>query len=316
MTKKEANGGEDTEVLVVNASAVQEDEDDDEAAHGPGWAAAERFASAASEWAQLPLGNSTLPVVSRWDPWSARAKFETNRSGVLHLDARFRPRSRRTVLAYLSGGMSGKATASEDGFTVFPCIETDDMDSKEVARRHKLCSRARRHVQHAHDRLLQTRDEGLLLPDDKQLAFFEAHPELAALPKEAGGVRPVDWQWTADHDAVAEEKSNARADPLYALAEAMCHGKAPGLVIEPVAGAAVLFEVSTAGRRGTLEPDWHLWHAGCRPKSGRGHRWTAQLFFEAPAAIGGDSAQHVPSSQCADDGSDVRSCPSNPSEKN
>ena len=56
----------------------------------------------------------------------------------------------------------------------FPCIETDEMPPKEVARRQKLCSRAMRHLQYAHDKLMALRDQGLALPPEKQqLGKFE-----------------------------------------------------------------------------------------------------------------------------------------------
>merc|ERR1719203_530636 len=99
------------------------------------------------------------------------------------------------------------------------------MESAEAARRLKLCSRAHRHIQLANDRLVQVHQEGLKLPPSQQFAFLEEHPELTALPKPtASGVRPVNWQWTAAHDAVSESAGALRADPLFALAEAMCHG--------------------------------------------------------------------------------------------
>lgn len=42
------------------------------------------------------------------------------------------------------------------------------MPPKEVARRQKLCSRAMRHLQYAHDKLMALRDQGLALPPEKQ----------------------------------------------------------------------------------------------------------------------------------------------------
>lgn len=48
------------------------------------------------------------------------------------------------------------------------------MPPKEVARRQKLCSRAMRHLQYAHDKLMALRDQGLALPPEKQqLGKFE-----------------------------------------------------------------------------------------------------------------------------------------------
>merc|ERR1711879_951772 len=115
------------------------------------------------------------------------------------------------------------------GFTVFPCVETDDMDAKEAKRRRKLCSRAGRHTQLAHDALMRIRDRGLSLAPEKQFEFLRDNPALGALAGEdAYGQRPVDWRWTPEHDAIATDESSGfvRIDALHALAEAMCRGKA------------------------------------------------------------------------------------------
>lgn len=279
----ETNGGED--FCVLNQTAAMEDAiDEAEVTHDvEGWDAVARFEGAAAVWTGRPLGE-TSSVVTRWEPWVPAF----NRSGLLHMDARFRPFHQFSVLAYLSGGKSpGRKTGgdSDDGYTVFPCIETDDMDAKEVSRRHRLCTRALRHVQHVHDKLLRTHAEGLELPPEKQLAFLEEHPELIALPKVvANGTRPVDWQWTAAYDAVSDSPGSSRADPLFALADAMCRGKAPGLRIAPESGSALLLEASKRDRSGRFVPDWRLWHAGCSPMPARGRRWTLQLFIDGQAA--------------------------------
>mmetsp|Transcript_117027 Transcript_117027/g.377651 ORF Transcript_117027/g.377651 Transcript_117027/m.377651 type:complete len:191 (+) Transcript_117027:1592-2164(+) len=162
------------------------------------------------------------------------------------------------------------------------------MEAAELRRRQKLCSRARRHIQLAHEKLLAVHAEGLALPPSRQLAFLEEHPELTTLPETtADGTRPVNWQWTAGHDAAeAAPPAPLRAEPLAALAEAMCRGEAPGLRVVPMAGAALLLEAAAPGHRGGLPvPDWRLWHAGCSPGRGRGRRWTLQFFFDdAPKA--------------------------------
>lgn len=281
----ETNGGEEFCVLNKTAAleeAIDEEEVDFETADG--WEAAARFESAAGKWAQRPVGG-TSAVVTRWEPWVPAF----NRSGLLHLDARFRPSHQFTVLSYLSGGKSSgskKGGDADDGFTVFPCIETEDMDQKEAARRHRLCSRAQRHVQHVHDKLLRTHAEGLELPPEKQLAFLEEHPELVTLQKQgANGTRPVDWLWTAAFDAVAESPGSSRADPLFAVADSMCRGQAPGLRVAAESGAAVLIEASSRDRRGRFVPDWRLWHAGCSPLPSRGRRWTVQLFMNGEPAM-------------------------------
>jgi len=277
----ETNGGEES--CVLNRTAALEEAIDEAEVNGEGWEVVARFEAEAAKWAQRPVGGESA-VVTRWEPWAPAF----NRSGLLHLDARFRPFHQFTVLTYLSGGKSSGRTKggdADDGFTVFPCIETEDMDQKEAARRSRLCSRAQRHVQHVHDKLLRTRAEGLELPPEKQLAFLEQHPELIALPKEvANGTRPVDWQWTAAYDAVANSSGSSRADPLFAVADSMCRGQAPGLRVAAESGAAVLIEASSRDRRGRFSPDWRLWHAGCSPMPARGRRWTVQLFMDGEPA--------------------------------
>mmetsp|Transcript_82791 Transcript_82791/g.208881 ORF Transcript_82791/g.208881 Transcript_82791/m.208881 type:complete len:246 (-) Transcript_82791:155-892(-) len=210
---------------------------------------------------------------------------------MLHLDARHRPRNLRTVLAYLSGteavaaGGAAPQQGIEDGLTVFPCVETDDMPAAEAARRRKLCSRAQRHLDLATEKLRNLHREGLSLPPEQQYEFLEQHPELWSLHlPEADGSLPVDYQWTPGHDAASAEKGPTRADPLFALAEAMCRGKAPGLRVAPVSGAALLVESASKGSKGTLAPDWATWHTGCSPGVGNGRRWTVQLFLDAAAA--------------------------------
>jgi len=69
-------------------------------------------------------------------------------------------------------------------FPRFPCIETEDMEPKEVKRRQKLCSRALRHLQRAHEKLMALRAQGMELPPSKQYQFLEDHPELSGLPRE------------------------------------------------------------------------------------------------------------------------------------
>ncbi|CAK0797482.1 unnamed protein product [Prorocentrum cordatum] len=273
------NGGDDFCVLDPRMAAAGAE---------PGWQAVSRLQASAAKWAGLSVGSAT-PVVSRWETWSAAS--DLNRSGILHLDARMRPQSRRTVLAYLSG--TGDA---EDGLTVFPCVETPDMEAKEAARREKMCSRAFRHLKLAHEKLLSIHGEGMALPPTEQYQFLSAHPELTQLPKALpDGTRPVNWQWTAAHDAVAEQPGALRAEPLWRLAEAMCRGQAGGLRVAPRAGAALLLEVADPdARRGAAPvPEWRAWHAGCSPRAGRGRRWTAQLFLEdaAPAAAEAGGAE-------------------------
>mmetsp|Transcript_69989 Transcript_69989/g.193590 ORF Transcript_69989/g.193590 Transcript_69989/m.193590 type:complete len:371 (+) Transcript_69989:56-1168(+) len=278
----DVNGGE--EFVYLNRS-LEVEFSASLAAH-PGWQASRRFELAAAEWAGLPLG-SAVAVAARWEPWVPGSWL--NRSGGLHLDARFRPWRRSTVLAYLSGnhaGMGVSGADTENGLTVFPCIETDDMDASEFSRRQRLCSRAQRHLQLAHEKLLKVHAEGLQLPPSRQLAFLEEHPELATLPRlSADGSRPANWLWTAAHDAVADLPGALHADPLAALAEAMCRGQAPGLRIAPTPGAALLLETASPGTTGQLVPDWRLWHAGCSPLRGHGRRWTVQLFLEGPEPL-------------------------------
>jgi len=270
-THAAVNGGE--EFVYLNASDVVGDDVLPDFSL-PGWEAVWRFERKASEWARLPVSNPA--VVTKWEPWNAE-RSQLNRSGSLHLDARLSPLRRRTVLSYLSG-----VGSVDSGFTVFPCVETDDMTSKEVSRRERLCSRARRHLQLAHDQLEKIHAEGLSIAESKQYAFLEAHPELHSLPAADArtGKRPVEWVWTAAHDAVAQQPGAAVADPLWALAEAMCRGEAPGFRVPAKAGAAVLFEVATPSRKSGLIPDHRLWHTGCSPRSGSGRRWTAQMFFD------------------------------------
>ena len=58
------------------------------------------------------------------------------------------------------------------------------MEPKEVKRRQKLCSRALRHLQRAHEKLMALRAQGMELPPSKQYQFLEDHPELSGLPRE------------------------------------------------------------------------------------------------------------------------------------
>ena len=74
------------------------------------------------------------------------------------------------------------------------------MPPKEVARRQKLCSRAMRHLQYAHDKLMALRDQGLALPPEKQqlgkfefffsawlMQIFQHQSDLLSTPKTASG---------------------------------------------------------------------------------------------------------------------------------
>ena len=215
-------GGEEQCVLNISDDVDSED--------GQEWAVVEDFVQKAAAWAENKgSAGGQLPAVyvTRWEPW--RADGALNRSGPLHLDARLHPERRRTILAYLTG----RGDMKKDGGTVFPCLETDDMEGKEFARRQKLCSRAARHLQHAQEKLLALRAEGLQLPPSKQYAFLEEHPELAGLPPETPeGIRPVNWLWLPSYDGLAAEApGKLRTDPLHLLAEAMCRGNAPGFRI-------------------------------------------------------------------------------------
>eukprot|EP00928_Gymnodinium_smaydae_P051508 TRINITY_DN3506_c0_g1_i1.p1 TRINITY_DN3506_c0_g1~~TRINITY_DN3506_c0_g1_i1.p1 ORF type:complete len:423 (+),score=100.66 TRINITY_DN3506_c0_g1_i1:93-1271(+) len=290
----QTNGGD--EVVTLDEGEIRNDsfdDLDDSPPHAAGFAASSRLRVATAAWAGLPLAAAQAPVVTRWYPWPPLS--ELNRSGLLHLDARRQRRRQRAAVAYLSG-----QGGADDGFTVFPCLETEDLDDRELKRRQRLCSRAQRHVQQAHDELLRIRDRGLLLHPDKQLDFLKENPALAALPKEdADGIRPVDWRWTADHDAVADSDAAVpRVDGLYALVEAMCRGKAPGLRVFSRSGDALLFGSAAEPAKkkrnkkkknssvATEKPDWRLWHAGCSPM--KGSRWTAQVFLEEPDPSGAE----------------------------
>eukprot|EP00927_Polykrikos_kofoidii_P073713 TRINITY_DN69730_c0_g1_i1.p1 TRINITY_DN69730_c0_g1~~TRINITY_DN69730_c0_g1_i1.p1 ORF type:complete len:387 (-),score=56.45 TRINITY_DN69730_c0_g1_i1:74-1234(-) len=270
------NGGE--ELVSLNLSDPEVSEDTDDAVQFAGRAAVVRLESSVAQWAAMHNTVVPPPIITRWEPWSLTSKL--NRSGVLHLDPRRNLWRSRTVLVYLSG-----VGSADDGFTVFPCLETDDMEAREVSRRAKLCSRAFRHLKLAQDTLLRTRDNGLLLAPDQQFNFLKQHPELAALAPEdpdAGGRRPVDWRWLPEHDSVATNAPTPQQlDALHALAEAMCRGHAPGLRVAPVAGTALFLEVAEMPERVTnigMVPDWRLWHAGCSARDA--HRWTAQFFLE------------------------------------
>eukprot|EP00930_Biecheleria_cincta_P041719 TRINITY_DN28649_c0_g1_i1.p1 TRINITY_DN28649_c0_g1~~TRINITY_DN28649_c0_g1_i1.p1 ORF type:complete len:404 (-),score=89.00 TRINITY_DN28649_c0_g1_i1:146-1294(-) len=283
----EVSGGQ--ELCTLNLSEAEEDGEENDylwtrvrdlADHAVAWT------SKSSSPANMSLAGLPAVLVARWESW--RSTSALNRSGPLHLDARKQPRRQHAILAYLSG--SGNAAV--DGSTVFPCIETDDMESKEVTRRQKLCSRAARHLQLAHDKLLAVHAQGMQLPPSKQYDFLEQHPELTSLPKETSeGLRPVNWIWLPKHDEVAAEApGRLRADPLHALAEAMCRGKAPGLRVASREGDALMMQVREEGsrrRKGNKpgKPDWRLWHAGCSPTEKAGYRWTAQVFFDEPAPM-------------------------------
>jgi len=133
--------------------------------------------------------------------------------------------------------------------------------------------------------LSRAQDQGDALSPTKQYEFLEAHPELFSLPKkDENGGQPVIWQWTAAQDSVEAEPGTSRTEPLFELAEAMCRGKAGGVRIAPVEGAAVLLETSKKGAKGKVFPDWMMWHAGCSPASSSQRRWTAQIFFDAASA--------------------------------
>lgn len=152
-----------------------------------------------------------------------------------------------------------------------------------MKRRQKLCSRALRHLQRAHEKLMALRAQGMELPPSKQYQFLEDHPELSGLPRELpDGTRPVNYLWLPSHDAVATDEALAplslRAEPLHALAEAMCRGKALGLKVASKRGDALFMDVmDTEGRE--VKADWRLWHAGCSPLE-PDQRLTAQIFLE------------------------------------
>ena len=273
-------GGE--ELSVLNISDDSEDGKEE-------WTVLEDFlqhATTLTGWEGLPP-----PVyVTRWEPW--RPDGALNRSGPLHLDARLHPERRQTFLAYLSG----TGDFDKNGGTVFPCLETDDMDAKEATRRQKLCSRAARHLEHAHEKLMTLRAKGLELPESKQYEFLEEHPELAGLPAEtAEGIRPINWLWLPGYDGLAAEApGNLRAEPLHLLAEAMCRGKAPGLKVSSKDGDVLLMDVmepSDSKKRKLPKVDWRLWHAGCSPMDGNGYRITAQIFLHEVHSLRAD-AQH------------------------
>lgn len=287
-TTHESNGGE--EFVYLNASNLMDEGMPED------WEVVSDFAQRAASWAHLPLGDA-VPVVTRWEPWTSSSHL--NRSGSLHLDPHRRLGHRKTVLVYLSGHETKATSSLAHGFTVFPCIETDDMEADEVARRLKLCSQAHRHLKLAHEKLLDVHAEGLRLPPSKQLAFLEAHPELATLPKLVNGTRPMDWSWTWMHDAVAQQGPGAsRLGSLKQLVESMCHGEAMGLRVAPRKGAALLFESARPRRKSQdTVPEWRLWHAGCSPADGE-LRWTLQLFLRAsPASV----PKSKPQMQCAVD---------------
>eukprot|EP00913_Durusdinium_trenchii_P031421 g29416.t1 len=202
----------------------------------------------AKGWPGLSFG----AYVVRWAPW--RPGSALNRSGPLHLDARLHPERRRSVVLPLTG--KGR---EEDGGTVFPCVETEDMDVQELRRREKLCSRAMRHLQLAHDKLMAVRDEGLALAPSEQYAFLEKHPELAGLPKEPTG------GW------------------LSGMKKGLSFLKAPGLRVLSRRGDALVMDVMETETPREVKPDWRLWHAGCSPEEPEEERLTAQIFLYSPS---------------------------------
>ena len=129
------------------------------------------------------------------------------------------------------------------------------------------------------------RAEGLELPPDQQYQFLEDHPELSSLPRELpDGTRPVNYLWLPSHDAVGEEAvSPLRAEPLHALAEAMCLGKAMGLKVASKRGDALFMDVMNTESR-EVKADWRLWHAGCSPLEPN-QRLTAQIFLETAKVV-------------------------------
>lgn len=267
----DANGG-------LYWSLLDADLEDEEDGVDPTWAEAlERLEDNTAEWSGIARNGEEAPfLVARWKS----AVTGQNRSGPLHLDARLKPERRRTVLIYLTGDGSGAA-----GHTVFPCADSDDVPTKEQARRQKLCSRAFRNIRHSHDRLYKLHAEGLVLPPSEQLQYLQDHEELTQIKGRTapGDEKKVDWLWLPENDEVATNSLGPRGGgSLTELVEEMCQGRAPGLRIAPRAGAAVLFDVSHP-EGSALVPDWRSWHAGCSPQDGH-KRWTAQKFKHASAA--------------------------------
>merc|ERR1712113_644251 len=98
-----------------------------------------------------------------------------------------------------------------------------------------MCSMAYQHIGMVHDKLMKVLAAGEELPPSKQFEYLQANPELTALPSALpDGQRPINWMWTDHQDAALRgplgNKEHA-SDPLFALAEAMCRGDAPGLCI-------------------------------------------------------------------------------------
>ena len=89
----------------------------------------------------------------------------------------------------------------------------------------------------------------------------------------------MNYLWLPSHDAIAAEAvPGLRAEPLHALAEAMCRGQAMGTKVFSKRGDALFMDVmNTEGRE--VKADWRLWHAGCSPLE-PDQRLTAQIFLE------------------------------------
>lgn len=283
---REINGGDDYAVLSAPPQATNPGDPAEE-----GWAAVQSFQASASKWTRFPAGRASAPVVTRWETQSPES--DLNRSGAVHLDARWRPRRQKTVLAFLSGGdgapTNGPAKVSsksvEDGLLVFPCLETDDMEDEEATRRRTMCSRAHTFISHAYDRLRTMKDKGAADITKYEHDFFEGHPEVFSLPEvDENGEQPVVWQWDAAFDHIEEDPAVWRHNELFELAESMCRGEAGGVRVAPVAGSALMLETGRKGAKGKVSLDWMLWHTGCSPATSSQRRWTIQVFFEASSS--------------------------------
>lgn len=193
-----------------------------------------RFYNLTDRWTRVDVANPLDAPVRVFRPV---APIED-----VHLDVHLSPHRLQTVVTFLED--------SADAVLIFPCVETEDMSSREWRHRQNLCAQAFRTLDSAHARLVDQLEYGILHENEQtRMDYLVRNPAVGLLngvfkEDEASRQRHWNWAWTDNEE---ENLPDDRQFGLKFVVDTVCenwngrsqeHAEKPSSSGEDIRGSA------------------------------------------------------------------------------